>query len=190
MNTNIKILKGAAWVLMGALMMVCLPGIAAASETKGEVITLFNGNDFSEWVGLHANHAWVTAGSVSINEKNEKLFDVKPGQGIMVNGTDGKPTSNLLSKFQHGDCYLHIEFCVPLGSNSGVYFQGLYEIQVFDSWGKDKVDFSDCGGVYARYKDGETYDGHPPAINASKAPANGRPSTRCSARPGLTKMEN
>jgi hypothetical protein len=51
-----------------------------------------------------------------------------------------------------------------------VYFQGLYEIQVFDSYNKKEVEFSDCGGIYARYKDDKTYEGHPPRVNASKAP--------------------
>jgi hypothetical protein len=51
-----------------------------------------------------------------------------------------------------------------------VYFQGLYEIQVFDSYGKDKVTFSDCGGIYARWISDQNVGGEPPRVNASKAP--------------------
>ncbi|MGC9327253.1 MAG: 3-keto-disaccharide hydrolase, partial [Candidatus Hinthialibacter sp.] len=92
---------------------------------------------------------------------------------IMVNGAKGN-TTNIYSEYEHGDCLLHIEFVVPQGSNSGVYLQGLYEIQVLDSYGKkdDELEFSDCGGMYARW-DHETqksYEGEPPRVNASKAP--------------------
>ncbi len=48
------------------------------------------------------------------------------------------------------DYELHIEFTVPKGSNSGVYNRGLFEIQVFDSFGKPKLGFHDCGALYER----------------------------------------
>ncbi len=89
----------------------------------------------------------------------------------MVNGKGGRDT-NLFSKQQHGDVEAHIEFTVPKGSNSGVYFQGRYEIQVFDSYGVQDVQSSDCGGIYKRYneKEGFGFEGHPPRVNASLAP--------------------
>lgn len=40
----------------------------------------------------------------------------------------------MVSKAEHGDVEAHLEFMVPQGSNSGMYFQGRYEIQIFDSW--------------------------------------------------------
>jgi hypothetical protein len=48
------------------------------------------------------------------------------------------------------DYQLHLEFNVPKGSNSGVYNRGLFEIQVFDSFGKPKLGFHDCGALYER----------------------------------------
>ena len=48
------------------------------------------------------------------------------------------------------DYQLHLEFTVPKGSNSGVYNRGLFEIQVFDSFGKPKLGFHDCGSLYER----------------------------------------
>jgi len=61
---------------------------------------------------------------------------------------------------------------VPKGSNSGVYFMGRYEIQVFDSFGVAKPEHSDCGGIYQRWKekDGVGYEGRPPKVNVSKKP--------------------
>ena len=71
---------------------------------------------------------------------------------------------------EHGDVEAHIEFVVPKGSNSGVYFQGRYEIQVFDSWGVEKPKYSDCGGIYQRWAKGKGFEGHGPKVNASLAP--------------------
>ncbi|MHC4808639.1 MAG: 3-keto-disaccharide hydrolase, partial [Planctomycetota bacterium] len=71
------------------------------------------------------------------------------------------------------DVRAHIEFMVPRGSNSGVYFMGRYEIQILDSWGKKQPTFSDCGGIYQRWDDKRTpkgYEGRPPRVNASLPP--------------------
>ena len=59
---------------------------------------------------------------------------------------------------------------VPKGSNSGIYFQARYEIQILDSWGVEQLKHGDCGGIYERWKDGRGYEGHPPRINASRQP--------------------
>jgi hypothetical protein len=48
------------------------------------------------------------------------------------------------------DYQLHVEFTVPKGSNSGVYNRGLFEIQVFDSFGAPRLAFHDCGALYER----------------------------------------
>jgi hypothetical protein len=89
----------------------------------------------------------------------------------MVNGPIGR-TSNLMSEVEFGDVEAHVEFMVPKGSNSGVYFQGRYEIQVFDSWGVSEPKFSDCGGIYQRYDEEQKrgWEGRAPRVNASKAP--------------------
>ncbi|MCA9290024.1 MAG: DUF1080 domain-containing protein, partial [Phycisphaerales bacterium] len=73
-----------------------------------------------------------------------------PGTGVVVNG-DAGVTKHLFTTFEHGDVEAHVEFMVPEGSNSGVYFMGRYEIQVLDSHGRDVVGFDDCGGIYQRW---------------------------------------
>ncbi|MCP4644131.1 MAG: DUF1080 domain-containing protein, partial [bacterium] len=82
-------------------------------------------------------------------------------------------TKHLFSKAEFGDCRAHIEFMVPKGSNSGVYFQGRYEVQVLDSWGVETPGHGDCGGIYQRWDDKREpkgYEGHPPRVNAARAP--------------------
>jgi sugar phosphate isomerase/epimerase len=90
----------------------------------------------------------------------------------MINGIKGT-TTDILSKQELGDVRAHVEFMVPKGSNSGVYFMGMYEIQVFDSWGVKEPTYSDCGGIYERWNDNRTpqgYEGHAPRVNASRPP--------------------
>jgi hypothetical protein len=137
------------------------------SQFGGTMAEPFNGKDLTGWKPLVEDNAWLAAGEVSLNPENEKLFEINPGEGILVNGPTGR-TSNLLSDVQHGDCEAHVEFVVPKGSNSGVYFMGKYEIQILDSFGKAKPEFSDCGGIYARWIDEKNVEGHPPAVNAAK----------------------
>jgi hypothetical protein len=53
---------------------------------------------------------------------------------VILNGPTGR-TANLYTERTFGDVELYLEFMLAKGSNSGVYLQGLYEIQIFDSWG-------------------------------------------------------
>lgn len=116
---------------------------------------------------------WVDVGAVKPDPTNEKKLTFDPGSGILVNGKNGR-TINLLSKDSYGDLEMHLEFMVPKGSNAGVKFEGLYEVQIFDSWGVKKPTASDCGGIYPRAELLPRYhhidDGYPPKVNASKPP--------------------
>ena len=116
---------------------------------------------------------WTDASSVKIDPLNPKLLTSETGTGILVNGKLGR-TSNLLSKEDYGDVECHIEFMIPKGSNAGVKFEGLYEIQIYDSFAVKIPKASDCGGVYPRAELLPTYHhidkGYPPKVNACKAP--------------------
>jgi len=68
---------------------------------------------------------------------------------VLLCGGDGRG-SDILTADSFTDYQLHIEFTVPKGSNSGVYNRGLFEIQVFDSFGKPKLGWHDCGALYER----------------------------------------
>jgi len=154
------------YVLVAAGILTATVG--CASSDAG--LQLFNGKDMTGWKAKDPNHnAWLAASAVRPSAEDPTNFTITPGIGILVNGQTGK-TSDLLTELEHGDCRAHIEFMVPKGSNSGVYFMGRYEIQVFDSFGKKDVTFSDCGGIYARWINEQNVDGVPPAVNASKAP--------------------
>ena len=88
----------------------------------------------------------------------------------MLNGQTGR-TANLCSERTFGDVELYLEFMLAKGSNSGVYLQGLYEIQIFDSWGSTEgVKTSDAGAIYHRWIDEQGVGGSPPLINAARRP--------------------
>jgi len=128
------------------------------------------GSDFSHWRADTGQ--WQIVGQAFMNPDNNRLIATKPGSGVYVNGPTGR-TVHLFTKPQFGDLRAHIEFMVPKGSNSGVYFMGRYEIQVFDSWGVEHPKYSDCGGIYQRWDENRTpkgYEGHAPRINASRPP--------------------
>lgn len=120
--------------------------------------------------GWRSDHGtWMNAGDAVAAADGTKHLSTKAGNGVLVNGPDGN-TVNLLSSREHGDIEAHIEFMVPSNSNSGIYFQGRYEIQILDSWGVEKPDHGDCGGIYQRWKDEKGFEGHPPRENASRKP--------------------
>jgi hypothetical protein len=139
---------------------------------RADEIPLFNGKDLSGW--KEPLGAWAVVGGVSLDPANPKGFTAQPGEGVMLSSPAGKSV-DIISKAVHGDAEIHVEFVVPKDSNSGVYVQGRYEVQVFDSFGKATVGEHDCGALYQRWdpargKGNEGYEGHPPKVNASKPP--------------------
>ncbi len=157
-------------ILLFAGILCLLPvgkGLAESNFAK----TYLVGGDFSTWRGNTGQ--WEIVGDTFMRSDNEKLLGSKPGSGVIVNGPTGR-TRNILSKAEFGDVRAHIEFMIPKGSNSGVYFMGRYEIQVFDSWGAGEPKHSDCGGIYQRWDNNRSpnkgYEGRPPRVNASRAP--------------------
>ncbi len=78
---------------------------------------------------------------------------------------------HLYTKEEFGDIELELDFMMAKNSNSGVYLQGRYEIQLLDSWMKLDPTSSDAGGVYLRWtpERGE-FEGTPPVMNVSRAP--------------------
>jgi hypothetical protein len=114
---------------------------------KKRIVWLFKGETLDNWSKLN-------------NEPAD--WHIKNGSMIVGKG-------DIISKEKFLDAFIHLEFKVPnmpdaIGQskgNSGVYIQGLYEIQVLDSYGFEKPGKGDCGAIYAQ---------HAPLINACKPP--------------------
>jgi Domain of Unknown Function (DUF1080) len=116
---------------------------------------LFNGKDLSGWKfrNPRAKQVWVVCDLVRLDAAAPTRL-VPVGQGgspasALLCGGDGRG-SDIMTAESFADYELHLEFTVPQGSNSGVYNRGLFEIQVFDSFGKPKLSFHDCGALYER----------------------------------------
>lgn len=120
-------------------------GIAAP---EGSVV-LFGGGDMSQWVQAY--------------DGSPCAWDLK--DGAMVSrplSVDGKRRDGTIrSKGKFGAFRMHLEFKIPPNGsgNSGVYV-GPYEIQVFNSFGREGS-WYDCGSIYRQ---------HPPKVNASLEP--------------------
>jgi len=118
------------------------------SAAPSDATVLFDGTDLSKWEGDKGPAQWVI---------HEDYMEVKPGSGFIH------------TKEKFGDFQLHLEFAEPIkviGSsqergNSGVFLQGIYEIQVLDCYNNPTYPDGQCGAVY-----GES----PPLVNACKKP--------------------
>lgn len=101
-----------------------------------DAIVLFDGKDLSKWVNRKdgAPAGWMVENG---------YVQIKPGVG------------DIITRDTFEDCQVHVEFWLPLmpdaagqaRSNSGVYVQGRYEIQVLDSYGQPPRD-NEAGGIY------------------------------------------
>jgi hypothetical protein len=147
------------------LVVVAVSSLAVETVTDSTLI----GDGLVGW--RMPTGEWKNVGAVSVDPNDEKRIVSTPGRGVLVNGQAGHD-KNLVTVEEHGDIELHVEFMVPKGSNSGVYLQGRYEIQVLDSWGIEKPKYSDCGGIYQRWeeKTQRGYEGHAPRVNAARPP--------------------
>ena len=69
---------------------------------------------------------------------------------------------DITSKQEFGDAYIHVEFRTPVdgGGNAGVGIQGRYEIQIFNSFGKEPESHG-AGALYSQ---------KPAMVEASKKP--------------------
>ena len=116
---------------------------------------------------------WQIVGAVHA-AYDDTMFTSSPGMGVLLNAftkvSQFKPGHELKTKVEHGDVVMEADIMVPKGSNSGIYFQSRYEVQILDSWRNSVPRHSDMGGIYERWKDDRGFEGSAPLANASFAP--------------------
>jgi len=130
-----------------------LPSVATPADEDltikppSDALVLFDGSDLSQW-------------SDSQGGKSKWKVD----NGILV---AAPKSGNLFSKDKFGDCQLHLEWKTPAGlkregqgrGNSGVYFMGLFEIQILDTLTNKTYADGMAGAIYGQY---------PPLVNAAR----------------------
>ena len=160
-------------------VIICLTGFAAptnAADPPAEGwIDLLAGKPEETWKTV--DPGWIFSDSVSVDPMKSNRLSAKPVSGgtIWVNGTTGR-VKDLITKKSYGDCEVHVEFFIPKGSNSGIKFHAVYEIQIHDSFGveQEKLKGEHSGGIYPRSVQDPNYrhidDGIAPKVNAAKKP--------------------
>jgi hypothetical protein len=139
-----------AWCVTPAVAGEAEPNDATLGKKPPEgAVVLFNGKDLEGWVKADGKTpaAWTAADGVMTVEK---------GAG------------SIQTEKSFGDFRLHLEFNVPYmpqakgqaRGNSGVYLEGIHELQVLDSYGLKPQD-NDCGAIYKQVT---------PRVNACKPP--------------------
>jgi hypothetical protein len=124
------------------------PAVVDPGPPPPDAIVLFDGKDLSQWKGQDG---------------------AEPKWKIPGDGSAEVSGGSIMTKEEFGDCQLHIEWASPSvvkgesqgRGNSGVYFQGRYEIQVLDSYQNPTYFNGQAGSFY----------GHAaPLVNASRKP--------------------
>lgn len=132
---------------------IITPGTSSTEKMPGkapsDAIVLFDGTNLSQWAGEDNGPVkW---------KVEHGYFEVVPKSGYIH------------TRQPFGDCQLHVEFREPTPphgesqerGNSGVFLQGLYEIQVLDSYDNKTYADGQASGVYGQF---------PPQVNASRPP--------------------
>jgi hypothetical protein len=147
--------------------------VTLSPAADGEWIDLLAGDPAKIWKAV--DPGWIKTDAVTIDPAKPNLLkaEAKAGGTVWVNGEKGR-LKDLYTKADFGDCEVHIEFFLAKKSNSGIKFHGVYEIQIHDSFGLEKVTGEHCGGIYPRAVQNPKYthidDGIAPKVNACKKP--------------------
>jgi len=118
------------------------------AAVPGDAVVLFGGQDMSAW-------------------RDKKTGG--PAQWIVADGVATSAKGDIVTAEKFGDVQLHLEFREPLPAkgegqgrgNSGIYFMGLYEIQILDCYQAKSYADGSTGGLYGQ---------HPPLANACRPP--------------------
>jgi hypothetical protein len=126
------------------------PVVTPSAQSGGapsDAVILFDGKDLSQWEQRGRGN-WKIAGG---------YLEVTPNAG------------DLATKQKFGDAQLHVEWAAPVEirgnsqnrGNSGIFLQGLYEIQVLDSYNNPTYADGQAGALYGQW---------PPLANAARKP--------------------
>jgi hypothetical protein len=111
-----------------------------------DAVVLFDGDGVNEFVGK-------TGG--------DSNWPIENGELVSTRG--GTRSNHIVSKLHFHDADIHVEFKLPEkgGGNSGVYIHGNYELQILNTFGKEKPGAGDAGAIYGF---------HAPLVNAARKP--------------------
>ncbi len=118
-------------------------------QAPSDAVILFDGKSLNEWRAADGGPAkWII---------KDNVMESVPGSGY------------IFSAKAFGDVQMHVEWAAPEKvqgksqgrGNSGVFLQGLFEVQVLDSFDNKTYADGQAGAIYGQY---------PPLVNASRKP--------------------
>jgi len=139
-----------------ALFLLCAiadawqePRAVAPGPPPSDAVVLFDGKSLAEWV---------------FHDGRQATWPVKDGAMVSSSGS-----GDIYSRRRLGSVQIHLEFATPnmpnardqARGNSGVYIQGLYEIQILDSYRNPTYAVGSCAAVYGQYA---------PLVNVARPP--------------------
>src|SRR5215470_8463441 len=121
-----------------------------ATRAPSDAVVLFDGKDLSKWV--------------SLKDGGPAKWEAKDGSMVVARGT-----GSIRTKREFDDIQLHIEWATPAEvvgddqgrGNSGIFLQGVYEVQVLDSYNNKTYFHGQAGSIYKQYA---------PLVNACRKP--------------------
>ncbi|MBC3541417.1 DUF1080 domain-containing protein [Rufibacter sp. H-1] len=155
---------------MACSLMACLV-FSGSTQSQSRDLSLQDLSSFQ-----NPSKSWQVAANVGASLSEENKFTTSAGGGILVNQPTRKNKGqDLLTNFEHGDLDLELDYMMAKGSNSGIYLQGRYELQLADNWGTTERTAASNGGVYERWDESRPegqkgYQGYAPRQNAGRAP--------------------
>lgn len=122
------------------------PGQNGAAPS--DAVVLFDGKNLDAWTGREDRAAWTV---------RDGYFEVKAGTG------------DIRTRQNFGSCQLHVEWASPVEvkgrgqgrGNSGVFFLGMYEVQVLDTFRNPTYADGQAAALYGQF---------PPLVNACREP--------------------
>ena len=126
---------------------IVTPGDIKTNSAPSDAIVLFDGKDLSAWESTNGQPAQWTV--------HDGVFTVN------------KKTGDIQTKQKFNNYQLHIEWCVPENitgtsqgrGNSGIFMQGMYEVQILDCYNNE---------TYVNGQTGSIYKQTPPLANAMR----------------------
>lgn len=130
------------------------PGSVADAQKEpipppSDAIVLFGGDNLAAWESIEGGPApW---------KIKDGYFQIVPGAG------------SIQTREKFGDVQVHVEWAIPKpaegkgqgAGNSGIWFMGLYEVQVLNSYENRTYPDGQAAALYGQY---------PPLVNASRPP--------------------
>jgi len=151
--TNTPIIPGTSWHVHDGERpqpRVVTPAtqFSQLAPPPSDAVILFDGTDLSKWSVSNGPAKW---------KVEHGYMEVAP------------KTGSIRTRDTFADFQLHIEFATPGKvegnsqgrGNSGILFNGVYEVQVLDSYQNPTYPDGQCGALYGQI---------PPLVNASKPP--------------------